>query len=146
MNIMSPIKTIFIALTVITFLLSCSQKEGCNFNEALNYDNMVVIDDGSCIFTSFAFYADSTHINGVLIQNIDVKIDDVLIGSFSGMEFSGNACEGANNIPYTPKSVENVSWSSEIHLFNSLIDTVIFTSGKVRTSSDLLCIEVNVLP
>lgn len=142
MNKMLSIKTIILALIAISFLASCSKKEGCNFNEALNYDNEVVIDDGSCTFTNFTFYADSIYVNGSQIRRVDVKIGNEVIGNFVGAEDIGSACGGPSTVSYSPPSVANVSWTSEIHL----ADTVIVTSGESRTSPGTECLEINVLP
>ena len=162
MNKMLPIKTIILAVTVISFLYSCSKKEGCNFNEALNYDNEVVVDDGTCNFTKFTFYADTTYLIGLPIKDIKIKVDKNTVGTFSGMEYKDNACSGSNITSYTPSSVEMVNWTSEIHLFSStidtsfvdsvmvfetvIVDTVLFTSGESRTSPDIECLEIDVLP
>jgi len=142
---MLSLKTIILSLTVVSFLSSCSKKEGCNFNEALNYDNLVVVDDGSCRFTHFTFYADTTYLNGMLIEKVAIKIANKQVGTFSNMETSGSACSGLNTTTYSPKSVENVFWTSEIHLLDSLVDSVIVTSGEVRTSPNLECYAINVL-
>jgi hypothetical protein len=158
MNKILSIRTTFLSLAIIPFLFSCSKKEGCNFNEALNYDNEVVVDDGSCTFTNFTFYADTTYYNGLYIDQIDIKFDRVLIGSFSGMEADASACGGSNTTSYTPRSVENISWTSELHLIDTVVeidtsgnttymlnDTVLFTSGEARTAPTLECYEINVL-
>lgn len=145
MNKMLSIKTVILSLVLIPFFYSCSKKEGCNFNEALNYDSDVVIDDGSCTFTNFTFYADTTYYNGIYIEQVDVRFGRELIGSFTGMETEESACGGANTTSYMPSTVENISWTSEIHLLDSLIDTVIFTSGEARTSPNIECLEIDVL-
>lgn len=140
------LKTVFLVIIVIPFLFSCSNHDGCNFNEALNYDNEVNIDDGSCIFTEFTFYADTVYLNGMFITEIDVKIGEAEIGTFNGMESSESACSGLNTVSYTPSTVESISWTSEIHLMDSIQDTVIFNFGEERTSPNIECLEINVLP
>ena len=136
------LKTIVLVVIVMPLLFSCSKKEGCNFNEAINYDNKVIVDDGSCTFTNFTFYADTSKLSGVFVKKIDVKIDNKLIGSFTGMESSKTACGGANIASYTPTTVEQISWISEIHFQ----DTIIVTSGLERTSPNIECLEIDVLP
>lgn len=158
MNKMLSIKTTILFLALVPFLFSCSKKEGCNFNEALNYDNEVVVDDGSCTFTNFTFYADTTYYNGFFIDKIDVKFDRDLIGTFAGMETPESACGGSNTTSYTPRSVENIYWTSELHLIDTITetdalgnvtymlnDTILFTAGEARTSAEMECLTIDVL-
>ena len=154
----TTLKTIILFIAVLPFLFSCSKKEGCNFNEALNYDNEVVVDDGSCTFTNFTFYADTTYFNGLYIKQIDINFDRDSIGTFSGMESESSACGGSNTTSYMPSTVENISWTSELHLIDTITetdasgnitytlnDTILSTSGEARTSASIACHEINVL-
>lgn len=137
----------FIAVVSIIFgLYSCSKKEGCNFNEATNYDSEAVIDDGSCQFTKFTFFADTTHYQSRFINDIKVIINRDTIGEFSGMEDESTACGASNTVSYTAQNVEQFTWTSQIHVVDTILDTVYVNTGEVRTAADKTCIEVNVLP
>ncbi len=138
-----PILTL---VTAVTVLFSCSKKEGCNFNEATNFDSEVVIDDGSCTFTKFTFFADTTHYQGRAINDIKITIDRDTIGQFSGMEVEGAACDALSTTSYTAKNVEQFTWTSHIHVVDTVMDTVFVNTGEVRTAADKTCLEVNVLP
>jgi hypothetical protein len=143
MKILSMKKLILIAI-VLPIIFSCSKKEGCNYSEATNYDEMVVVDDGSCRFSKLTFYADTTHINGVYITRIDINIDGVVVGSFDGMELNMTGdCSGGDNTYVYDLDNGTINWNSAIYLTGG---TILTSSGAAVTDPNIPCIEINALP
>ena len=113
-------KNILLILTVVALsITSCSKdKEGCNDRRASNYDEKVIIDDGSCTFTTVTFYADSSHYNGITISSIDVTVNGAVVGSFNGYFTNGNqVCGATNTATFKTNGESSVSWSATAHLF-----------------------------
>lgn len=129
-------------------LFSCSKKKGCNYSQAVNYDNMVVVDDGSCTFTSMSFYADQDTIGGKYVEFVDITIGNTAIGSFSGKQSESGACSGSNTTSYTNEKDGTINWISTIHLEGDSINPsgyLLYNSGSAATSPTIACIAINVL-
>jgi hypothetical protein len=139
-------KRVLVILTVAALAISsCSKdKEGCNDRRASNYDEKVVVDNGSCIFTTVTFYADSSHVNGIAISSIDVTVNGAVIGSFNGFFNDGSQVCGATNTAVFPTNGESlVAWSAVIH---QLGGTTVASSGEYIGISNEGCVIQQILP
>ena len=126
---------------LLPLLFSCSKKEGCNDRTATNYDDMVVVDDGSCSYTNITFFADSTHIEGDSIVEIKIEINSTVVDSFAGMhQFGPGNCGVSNTGNFATNGEPSVSWCSTIYLFSGGLK---FRSGEVNTAANLACVEVH---
>ncbi len=140
----------FLLITIILPLLfSCSKKKGCNYSKAVNYDEMAVIDDGSCTFTKLTFYASNNYFFGQAVSLIEVEVKGTTnLGSFSGIQQAGGACGGVNIVTYDSDDEPEVSWVATIHLAadSTHAANTIYNSGTAYTSPTLPCLEINTLP
>tara|TARA_B100000809_G_C14731402_1_gene385148 strand:- start:83 stop:505 length:423 start_codon:yes stop_codon:yes gene_type:complete len=139
-------KRVLVILTLAALAItSCSKdKEGCNDRRASNYDENVVVDNGSCIFTTVTFYADSSHVEGIPISNIDVTVNGAIIGSFNGFFNDGNQVCGATNTAVFPTNGESlVAWSATIY---QLGGTSVVSSGEYIGISNEGCVIQQILP
>lgn len=146
-------KIILIAL-VLPLLFSCSKKKGCNVKDATNYDEMVVIDDGSCIFGTVAFYASATHLNGRYISNIEILLNNSSsLGSFRGV---GGSCDGGNSVILQTDGENYFEWASiitfAIDTFNPVDslnyyhhDSLSFRMGEITNAAAIPCTTINAL-
>ena len=141
-------KNLYLFAIILPLLFSCSKKKGCNYNQAVNYDKMVVVDDGSCTFTSLSFYADNDTINGKHVDFIEITVENNVIGSFSGKQSESGACNGSNTVSYAKGTDGTINWVSTIHLEGDTINPsgyLIYKSGAATTSPSLPCIAINAL-
>ncbi len=150
-------KKIILVVILLPVAFSCSKKKGCNAYDAINYDEMVVVDDGSCIYTKLAFYADRTALSPeIRITSTDVYINSDIIGSFSGAADAGGACGGSNSVIYATEGEGNISWSCVINLAVDTFDnvdsvyvfshnSVAYNSGDATTSAGMACNSIDVL-
>ena len=139
-------KKLLLILTVATLTItSCSKdKEGCNDRRASNYDDKVVVDDGSCIFTAVTFYADSINLNGKGITNIDITVNGSVVGSFNGSYNSGNQiCGETNTAVYNTNGESSVAWSAVIHQVDGV---TVSSSGVFNGITSESCVIQQVLP
>jgi hypothetical protein len=138
-------KRVLFILTLALVVTSCSKdKEGCNDRRASNYDENVVIDDGSCIFTTVTFYADSSQVNGIPISSIDVTVNGAIIGSFNGFFNDGSQVCGATNTAVFPTNGESlVAWKATIY---QLGGTYVENEGEYIGISNEGCVIQQILP
>ncbi len=117
-------KKLLLILTVTTIgFASCSKdKEGCNDRRASNYDDKVVVDDGSCVFTALTFYANASQYmaagetQAITITNIEVTVDGTVIGSFNGHFNNGNqVCGATNTAVFNTNGESSVAWSAKVY-------------------------------
>jgi len=132
----------FILLVLIfPLFFSCSKNEGCNVHSAINYDPKVDFDDDSCIYSKLIFFADSTQINGVSIDRIEIEINNVNVGSFSGMYLYGPGdCNADNTVVFASTGEDKVIWSSTIYFVGG---GTAFSSGEAFPSPLDECIEIH---
>jgi hypothetical protein len=139
-------KKIFFILSLVALsIASCSkEKEGCNDSSASNYDNQVVVDDGSCTYTALTFYADSSEYQGKLITTIEIIIDGESIGDFSGSYLSGSqVCDASNTVVYDTQGATSISWNA---IINQSGGTSVSTSGIYSGITTETCVIQQVLP
>lgn len=139
-------KNLFLILTVASLVItSCSKdKEGCNDRRASNYDEKVIVDNGTCIYTSVTFYADSSEYNGKTISNIQVTVDGDIVGSFNGHFTNGNqVCGATNTAVYNTTGETSVVWSAVIYQNGG---TSVTTSGEYLGISNQTCVIQQVIP
>lgn len=142
-------KHTFLLLAISLFVItSCSKdKEGCNDRRASNYDQNVVVDDGSCIFTAVTFYADSNQVNGQSFSSIDVTVNGVVVGSFTGSGFftdGSQVCGSPNTAVYNTNGESEVSWSAKINRDGGL--PPITNEGIITEIGTQGCIIKQILP
>jgi len=139
-------KKVLVILTLATLVIaSCSKdKEGCNDRRASNYDENVVVDDGSCIFTKVSFYADSSEINGIPISEIEVTVNGAIIGTFNGYHLTGtDVCNATNTAVFETNGETSVDWSATVYQFGG---TTVALSGSVTGIGTQGCVISQVLP
>jgi hypothetical protein len=139
-------KNLLFILTVASLIItSCSKdEEGCNDRRASNYDEKVIVDDGSCMYTTVTFYADSSQYNGKTISNIEVTVGGEIIGSFNG-HFTDNSqvCGATNTAIYNTTGDTSVVWSAVVYLNNS---TTVTSSGEYIGITNQTCVIQQVIP
>ena len=138
-------KTLLILTVAVLSITSCSKdKEGCNDSRASNYDENVVVDDGSCAFTAVTFYADSSQYNGITISSIEVTVNGSVIGSFNGHFTNGNqVCGATNTAVFNTNGESSVAWSA---IISQLGGTTVTTSGVHSGISSQGCVIQQILP
>ncbi|MGB0887904.1 MAG: hypothetical protein ACPGSL_07260 [Vicingaceae bacterium] len=142
-------KQTFLLLAISFFMItSCSKdKEGCNDRRASNYDQNVVVDDGSCIFTAVTFYADSNQTNGFNFSSIDVIVNGDEIGTFNGSGFFTNGsqvCGSPNTAVFKTRGESEVRWTARINRDGGLPPIV--NEGIVTDIESQGCVIQQVLP
>jgi len=138
-------KNIVLIAILLPLLFSCSKKwNGCTDYVALNFKEKAEKDDGSCIYTSITFYADSANYPGTTINRIDITIDGINIGTFNGAYMNLPDCSNPGELS-TRFSIEDagkVTWQSKTYLTNG---TFLTKTGTVTPDSATSCVIVNSL-
>jgi hypothetical protein len=136
-----------ILLLISTFITitSCSKdKEGCNDSRATNYDEQVIVDNGTCTYTAVTFYADSSEYNGKTISRIEITVEGKIIGSFNGFFTNGTqVCGATNTAVYNTTGDTSVVWSAIIYQNGG---TSVTSSGEYSGITNQTCVIKQVLP
>ena len=138
-------KKLTLILLVLPLLFSCSKEwEGCTDNVALNFIEKAEKDDGSCIYTTLTFYADSTQYPGTSLDYIEITVNRTNIGSLSTIFPNGGPsnCNDVGTISYLFEDAGQVSWKSKIVLTNGTNNT---KTGVASPSATEDCLLINAL-
>lgn len=145
-------KIIFILAGLLLTSVSCNDPEpepvyGCTDNSAINSSYTATVDDGSCVYSNFVFYARYSHFyDGFInhqITSVDVYIDGIYTGSTGGVIYptSPNNCFANGTVKYSATNGNTISWNATLYLSNG---QQIYCSGTTRSNKFNECIKINV--
>jgi hypothetical protein len=149
MAFLRKIKLLMLSLFLMS--ASCRKEEakinGCTDYNALNYDYSANVDNGSCEYSKFVFYAkySSFLYNGFSypITNVEISINGNYIGSTEGTYYptQPNNCYANGTATYEVANTTSVGWNAVIYLSNG---AQLYTSGVTSPSKYNNCIKINV--
>jgi hypothetical protein len=134
-------KKLFLTVLILPLMFSCSKTfHGCADNLAINFDEDAEKDDGSCLYGSVTFYADSTQYPATQVSSIIVTVDNTIINSFNTFYngFAGD-CGSSGTVSYAFGDAGKIFWSTRTEMIDG---TFQIRSGSV-TPDGSDCILVN---
>lgn len=134
-------KKLVLILIVIPFIFSCSKTyHGCADHLAINFDEDAEKDDGSCLYGSVTFYADSSQYPAVQVSNIIVTVDNRVINTFNTFYngFVGD-CGTFGTVSYNFGDAGMIFWSTR----TEMIDGTFHIRNGTVTPNGSECILVN---
>lgn len=138
------IKLLLFSITIILYSCECEEEpiKGCTNSKAINKDINAEVDDGSCVYSSVAFYSSASFFNGIPISKVDLNINGNHIGSTNGTFYPngpGN-CSAPGTVPFKFSNSNSVDWNATVFLANG---ATIITSGTASPNSIYDCIKIN---
>ncbi len=138
-------KKIVLIAIILPLLFSCSKKwDGCTDYVALNFKEIAEKDDGSCIYTTLTFYADSANYPVSPVDYIDVSVQGSGLGVFSKVYSVGGPadCNAEGTLNFSFEDAGKITWISTVHLVNGTSSS---TTGVAVPDSSQTCILIKVL-
>ncbi len=133
------ITLLFLILLIVNF--GC-KKYGCTDSKALNNNFKAKKDDGTCEYSSVAFYASASFFQNIPITKVEVTVNSNSLGFTNAFYPNGPGnCSAPGIVSYKFANGKQVDWGAKIILANGAI---LLSNGTLSPSSTAPCLQVNV--
>ena len=134
-------KKLILIVFMLPLMFSCSKTfHGCADHLAINFNEDAEKDDGSCIYGSVTFFADSSQYPASQVTSITVTVDNKTVDSFNTF-YNGfyGSCGSGGTVSYDFGDAGQIFWSTRTEMING---TYQIRNGTV-TPDGTECILVN---